>query len=60
MYRKAQEQETPPENFELSFGGKLASDNRWIIMAEMIPWSEFESEYAARFSASFRRASQNI
>lgn len=52
MYRKAQKQETAPENFELPFGGKLASDNRWVIMANMIPWSEFEAEYAEIFSAS--------
>jgi hypothetical protein len=50
MYRKAQKQETPPENVELPFGGKLGSDNRWVIMANMIPWSEFEAEYAAIFS----------
>ncbi|GAX35127.1 transposase [Nodularia sp. NIES-3585] len=50
MYRKAQKQDTPPESFELSFGGKLASDNRWVILAEIIPWSEFESEYAAIFT----------
>lgn len=50
MYRKAQKQETAAENFEIPFGGKLASDNRWVIMVKMIPWSEFESEYAAIFS----------
>lgn len=52
MYRKAQKQEKRPENFELPFGGKLAVDNRWVIMANMIPWSELEAEYAERFSAS--------
>jgi IS5 family transposase len=51
MYRKAQKQETAAEDFELPVGGKLASDNRWVIMANMIPWSEFEAEYAAIFSA---------
>lgn len=51
MYRKAQKQETAAEDFELPFGGKLASDNRWVIMAKMIPWTEFEAEYAAIFSA---------
>ena len=50
MYRKAQEQETAPENFELPFEEKLALDNRWVIMAKMIPWSEFDGEYAAIFS----------
>lgn len=50
MYRKVQKQDTPPESFELPFGGKLASDNRWVVLAKIIPWSEFESEYAARFT----------
>jgi len=52
MYRKAQIQDKSPENFELPFGGKLAADNRWVMMANMIPWSEFEAEYAEIFSAS--------
>ena len=39
-----------PENFELPFSGKLSPDNRWVIMAEFIPWSEFETEYAEKFS----------
>ncbi|BCL34370.1 hypothetical protein NSMS1_12130 [Nostoc sp. MS1] len=51
MYRRAQKQEKAAENFELPFGGKLASDNRWVIMANMIPWSKFEAEYAEIFSA---------
>ena len=50
MYIKAQCQEAVPENFELPFGGKLVSDNRWIIMGQMIHWSEFKGEYAAIFS----------
>ena len=51
MYIKAQKQDTPPESFELPFGGKLASDNRWVVLSKIIPWSEFEAEYAAIFSA---------
>jgi transposase, IS5 family len=43
MYRRAQKQDMPPESFELPFGGKLASDNRWVVLAEIIPWSKFES-----------------
>jgi IS5 family transposase len=50
MGKKAQERETAPEKFELPFEEKLASDNRWVIMAKMIPWSEFDGEYAAIFS----------
>ncbi len=50
MYRNSNKPELTPENFELPFSGKLSLDNRWVIMAELIPWSEFESEYADKFS----------
>ena len=29
---------------------ELSPDNRWVIMAELIPWSDFEAEYAENFS----------
>merc|ERR1712054_392169 len=41
----------PPEKFELPFEGKLSPNNRWVIMAELIPWDDFEEEYAKLFSA---------
>ena len=50
MYRKSDQPELTPENFELPFSGKLFPDNWWLIMEELIPWSEFESEYAEKFS----------
>jgi IS5 family transposase len=50
MYRKSEQFSITPENFELSPGTKLSPDNRWIIMAELIPWAEFEEEYALNFS----------
>jgi hypothetical protein len=46
MYRKIETPPTPIEKFELLFEGKLAEDNRWVMMANLIPWSEFEDEYA--------------
>jgi len=51
MYRKEESTSIPPESFELPFEGKLSSDNRWVIMADLIPWTEFESEYSLGFSA---------
>ncbi len=50
MYRKTSQSELTPENFELPFQGKLSSENRWVIMAELIPWSDKKSEYAENFS----------
>jgi hypothetical protein len=36
MYRKVNPSANQPEKFELPFEGKLASDNRWVLMAELI------------------------
>ena len=51
MYRKQEQTTIPPENFKLPFEGKLSEDNRWVIMASLIPWAEFEEEYSSSFSA---------
>jgi hypothetical protein len=51
MYRKVDSPSTQPEEFELPFEGKLSEDNRWVIMANLIPWSSFEEEYAKNFAA---------
>ena len=50
MYRKSKQPDLTPEKFELPFEGKLSPENRWVIMADLIPWSEFENEYAENFS----------
>ncbi len=34
------------EDFFLSFDDKLSGDNRWIKLAELIPWHELEDDYA--------------
>jgi hypothetical protein len=52
MYRKVDPCPNPPSNFDLPFEGKLSEDNRWVIMAKIIPWSEFEAEYAQNFTVS--------
>jgi transposase, IS5 family len=49
VYRKAELAHPSPSDFELPSCGKLSADNRWVKMAQIIPWSEFESEYAANF-----------
>lgn len=49
MYRFEEQSHVSSENFELPFEGKLSEDNRWVIMASLIPWSEFEEEYASIF-----------
>ena len=40
------------EDFDLPFGGKLRSDNRWVKMAQRIPWEKFDALYAQSLSGS--------
>ncbi|EGK85806.1 IS5 family transposase [Microcoleus vaginatus PCC 9802] len=49
MYKKAEFASLSPSDFELPSCGKLSASNRWVKMAQVIPWSEFESEYAENF-----------
>ena len=49
MYRKVESVHRTPADFELPNGCQLAEDNRWVKMAQLIPWSEFESAYSANF-----------
>ena len=48
MYRKTEKSIDSCDNFELE--GRLSHNNRWVVMAKLIPWSEFEQEYASLFS----------
>ncbi len=52
MYRTTNEAQATAENFDLPFGGKLSEENRWVRLAKLIPWSEFETEYASQFSST--------
>ncbi|NET90184.1 MAG: transposase [Kamptonema sp. SIO1D9] len=50
MYRQAEPSSITPEKFAFPLSGQLSPENRWVIMAELIPWSEFEAEYEKNFS----------
>lgn len=39
------------EDFFLPFGGRLRSDNRWVKLAKIVPWDEFEKKYKRRFKS---------
>lgn len=51
MYRKNCSQILMPDDFFLPFGGKLNKNNRWVKLAAIIPWWEFEDRYAACFKS---------
>lgn len=49
MYRKRDEL-NGFERFDLVFGGKLRRDNRWVILADLLPWDEVEQRYRSLFA----------
>ena len=50
MYRTPHVNQLTFEDFVLPFGGKLRSDNRWVILAKQIPWAAVDTAYAQQFS----------
>jgi len=54
MYKKTEQQLTFVDDFFLPFGGKLNKENRWIRLAEVIPWWRAEEKYAKSFKKKFK------
>lgn len=52
MYRNSSHQIFLSDDFFLPFGGKLNNENRWVKLAQTIPWWEFEERYSKYFKAS--------
>jgi hypothetical protein len=52
MYRMPETQQLTFDKFFLPFGGKLCRDNRWVRLADLIPWAEFDAAYAATLTGS--------
>ncbi len=51
MYKHNLKQLDLPD-FVLPFQGELSRDNKWVKMAALIPWDEFEERYRKNFSPS--------
>lgn len=50
MYRIQDKSQREFEHFALPFGGHLDEKNRWVELARIIPWEEFEEKYAENFN----------
>ena len=50
MYRKGNPHQMKFQNFYLPFGGELCGENRWVILAEKIPWQQIEQNYSVLFN----------
>ncbi len=53
MYRKSRHDDELPE-IALYFEGRLNPENRWVKMAERLPWQELEADYARHFKSCGR------
>ncbi|WP_028984046.1 IS5 family transposase [Sporolactobacillus terrae] len=49
MYKFKENQLIMPEDFFLPFGGTLNRENRWVQLAQLIPWQKIEERYASTF-----------
>src|SRR5699024_3425020 len=54
MYKMTENQLVLPEDFFLPFGGNLNKENRWVVLANLIPWWQFEEAYANTMKRSSR------
>ena len=50
MYKKDNNLQLPFHEFALPFNGKLDEDNRWVKLAQLIPWETVEKEYQRHFT----------
>ncbi len=51
MYRKTKRAQISFEDFILPFSGHLSKDNRWVKLAEIMPWDHIEDKYASLFDS---------
>jgi len=56
------EKDTSPafERFYLPFGGHLRGDNRWVQLADLIPWDEVEKRYRECFKKKKGRKAKSV
>jgi len=59
MYNHSERQMLLPGDFFLPFGGKLNPENRWVILANLIPWWEIEERYKKQLKALTQGAHAN-
>ncbi|MFX3618518.1 MAG: IS5/IS1182 family transposase, partial [Sporolactobacillus sp.] len=58
MYKYQEHQMILPEDFFLPFGGTLNKEDRWVKLAQIIPWWKVEEHYAATFKKATAKGTQ--
>ena len=52
MIRANSQKQLPPSGFKIPFEATLDESNRWVILAQLIPWDEMAKPYMACFHAT--------
>ncbi len=52
MYLKQHIAQLSSEDFYVPFGGTFDPGNRWVPLAELIPWQEVDEAYAPELSVN--------
>ena len=55
MYYQEDRNQLTIEEFFQPFGGKLRKDNRWVQLAEIMPWEYIEKVYIQNLSVATGR-----
>lgn len=50
MYQRRDAEQLVIEGFQMPFGGHLSAQNRWVKLAELMPWEHIEEIYAQSMS----------
>jgi hypothetical protein len=50
VYRKNKQVREEEEDLDFKVEANLSSENDWVKMTKLIPWSEFEDNYAENFA----------
>ncbi len=55
MYYPEDQDQISMEEFSLPFGGRLRKDNRWVRLADIVPWAHIEGIYKQNMSSETGR-----
>jgi IS5 family transposase len=55
MIRYISEKQLSIEEFKTPFQAKLSANNRWVKLAQVVPWDKFASAYMSLMSSDFGR-----
>lgn len=52
MYKTNDNRQLSPSDFNQPIGLTMSADNRWVRLADLIPWEKYEHKYAHLFKGS--------